>query len=362
METNTPKYQKLVQWLKEQIHEGAFKPGDKLFSENKLCEMFGISRQTVRQAIGILESEGYLERHRGSGTYVTQNTNAARAKTMNIGVITTYVDDYIFPPIIRGIGKVLSKNGYSMQLSFTLNRVENETKALQDMMSRQVDGIIVEPTKSGLPNPNIEVYRQIARQDVPLVFINAYYQELQGLPFPHVALDDRAAGKTATRSLIKAGHRDIAAFFQSDDLQGHLRYAGYLEALIESGIRMNARRVVWFATEDITSLFDDETRIRERMDGATAVVCYNDQIASRLTVFLKQQGVRVPEDISVVSVDNASLAEHTTPPLSSINHPKEILGQMAAENLLKRINNPGFDANHEFEAKLVERSSIKKLE
>lgn len=357
METKAPKYQVLLEWIKQQITEGKLKAGDKFHSEHSLGQMFGISRQTVRQAIGIAERDGYLESRRGSGTYVVYTPEIGHTQTMTIGVISTYIDDYIFPSIIRGIGKTLSKKGYSMQLVFTLNRVENETKALQSMMQRGVDGIIVEPTKSGLPNPNIDIYKKIAANGIPILFFNAYYP---GLAFPHVALNDKAAGKIATQRLIKAGCRQIAGFFQNDDLQGHLRYAGYMEALVENGIDINSKRVLWFATEDIPSLFENERRVLDRLEGALGVVCYNDQIGVQMLEFLAERGIDVPGDMSVVSIDNAALAEHSTPPLTTVNHPKEILGKTAAENLIKKIESPAFDATWEFDAKLIERGTVKR--
>mgnify|MGYP003623379236 CR=1 FL=1 len=213
----------------------------------------------------------------------------------------------------------------------------------------------MEPTKSGLPNPNLPLYRQIAAQDVPLIFFHAYYPEM---PFPQVTLDDKAAGKLATLRLIKAGHRNIAGIFQSDDRQGHLRYAGYLEALLENGILLNAKRVLWFATEDIPALYEDEKRINERLRDVSAVICYNDQIAAGLLGFLHRHGRKVPQEISVISVGNSGLAEFCEPPLTSVNHPKEILGKVVAENLMKKIQQPGFDATVDFEAKLVERQSV----
>lgn len=355
-----PKYQLLVNWIKEQIHQGNMRPGDKFYSEFKLSEMFSISRQTVRQAIGILETEGYLEGRRGSGTFVTYQENAVRKKTNTIGVISTYVDDYIFPQIIQGISKVLSKNGYSIQLMFTLNQVENESRVLKSLLEHPVDGIIAEPTKSGLPNPNLDFYRQISSQDIPILFFNAYYPALQGKKFPHVAMNDKSAGKIATQKLLKSGHREIAAFLKSDDSQGHLRYAGYLEALIENGISLNARRVLWYATEDRSHLFEDRQRILDRLSGASAVVCYNDEIAAELLSFLAKEGLSVPADMSVISIDNATLAQTTNPPLTSIHHPKEALGVVLAENMIKMIHDPDFDASLAFEPKLVERNSIKK--
>lgn len=358
MAQELPKYLVLVNWMKEQVLSGHLKYGEKIFSENELSTMFGISRQTVRQAVGLLEQEKFVERRRGSGTFVTYSPVKRREKTMNIGVISTYLDDYIFTSIIRGIETVLTKNGYSMQLTFTHNLVENESRALRMMIDKNVDGIIVEPTKSGLPNPNRSFYDEIHEKGIPLIFFNAYYQ---GLPFAHVAMDDTMAGRLATEALIHAGHREIAGIFQSDDLQGHLRYAGYLEAMRNAGLELHSEHILWYSTEDKACIAEDFHRILRCLKGCTAFVCYNDQLAVALIPLLRSRGIVVPDQISVASIDNSDLASLCEVPLTSVAHPMALLGETAATNLLKLIANPRFNATVDFSPNIVERASICKL-
>ena len=258
-----PKYAFLVNWIKDQILHGDLHFGDRLYSENELCSIFGISRQTVRQAIGILEQEkvvsrrsrqaiGILEqekvvsRRRGSGTYVTWQKKPARSGTKKIGVISTYVGEYIFMDILHSVEAVLSTNGYATQISFTHNQVENERRALRAMLDSDVDGIIVEPTKSGLPNPNLSMYDEFRSRNIPVLFFNAKYP---GLDFPVVRLDDVAAGEMVTSFLIGKGHTKIAGIFQCDDIQGMLRYEGYIQALEKNNIEINSQRILWFSTE-----------------------------------------------------------------------------------------------------------------
>lgn len=350
-----PKYMTLVNWIKQQVIEGGLDYGDKFYSENELVSMFALSRQTVRQAVGILEQEHVVERRRGSGTYVIYGGTRRRDKTMNIGVISTYLDDYIFTSIISGIENELTASGYSMQLAFTHNRVENETRALRNMLDKCVDGIIVEPTKSGLPNPNSELYRSISEQGIPLLFFNAYYPSL---PYPHVTLDDRKAGELATRHLLEAGHRRIAGIFQADDLQGHLRYAGYVDALQQYSVDVRSQNILWYTTEDIKYIGEDFHRVRRILKDCTALVSYNDQIAYTVCRELHKAGVNLPSELSIVSVDNSDLAEHCEVPLTSVAHPMKKLGTTAARNMIKLIADQGFDATVDFEPKLVERSSV----
>lgn len=142
------KYQFLVNWIKEKIESGELRPGEKMYSENELSEMLGLSRQTVRRAIGILEEEGLVERIRGSGTYIGRQNRDARKRTMNIAVISTYVDRYIFPSTLEGIARTLSGAGYMTQIAFTNNRVDEERRILEGILEKDnVDGVIVEATK-----------------------------------------------------------------------------------------------------------------------------------------------------------------------------------------------------------------------
>lgn len=353
-----PKYMTMVEWARDQIINNRLEYGEKFYSENELGEMFGVSRQTVRQAIGILEREGLVERRRGSGTYVIYGSQKTRRPTRTIGVITTYLDSYIFPSIIKGIDLVLAEHGYTMQLVLTHNKVENEARALTVMLDKDVDGIIAEPTKSVLPNPNTALYDEIRSREIPLIFFNAYYP---GMSFPHVSLDDRAAGKMAAQCLIQAGHRKIAGMFQSDDLQGHLRYAGYVDALTEAGIEVNSENIFWFVTEDIPYLGEDFHRLERRLRDCTGMVCYNDQIASSILGKLRENNVSVPDMLSLVGIDNAEIAALSEVPLTSVAHPMEELGKTAAQNILRLIENPSFDATVEFEPRLIERSSVRRL-
>ncbi len=357
-EKELSKYATLANWIKEQIANGTLKHGDKLYSENELRDMFHLSRQTARQAVSVLEQDGVVERRRGSGTYILNSAQEKHPPTMNIGVISTYMDSYIFPKIMKGIETVLSANGYAMQLSLTHNQVENEARALQAMLDKHVDGLIVEPTKSALPNLNLPLYTEIYRKKIPLIFFNAYYE---GTKFPHVCMDDLAAGKMATTCLLDAGHRHIAGMFQSDDRQGHLRYNGYVSALSERGIEVRSGNILWFTTEDISYIAEDFARIKRCLQGCTGLVCYNDKIACGIAAELRKNGIFVPDDLSLVGIDDAEIAALCEVPLTSIRHPKEELGKTVAQNMLKKINNPKFNATATLEPSLVQRCSVKTI-
>ena len=115
------KYQNIIDWINKEIDSGNLQPGQKIPSENELGSRFGLSRQTVRHAIGKMSEDGLLESRRGSGTYVADQRAVEGDKNV-IAVVTTYVDDYIFPSTIRGIERTLSEKGYFMQLSMVARK------------------------------------------------------------------------------------------------------------------------------------------------------------------------------------------------------------------------------------------------
>lgn len=358
MDNSESKYMILANWIKNKIETENLAPGDKFYTENELSTMFKVSRQTVRQAISVLVQDKILEGRQGSGTFIADKSLSEKLYSKNIGVITTYFDDYIFPSIIKGIETVLSKNGYFMQLACTNNNTEDEARAIASMLSNNVDGFIIEPTKSALPNPNKRLYDEIARCGIPVIFLNAYYPDTA---FPYVAMDDVEAGRLAVQNLINNGHKKIALALKSDDIQGHLRYKGITEALNSAKLESPTKNIFWYTTEDIKYIDEDFSRLNRHIEGCTALVCYNDKIAAIILKSLKNRGILVPSHISIVSIDNSDLASLCEPQLTSVAHPKKQLGITVAENMLKTLGNKGFNANFKFTPTLVERKSVAKI-
>ncbi len=145
------KYLAIAEWAKRIIEERSLAAGDRFFSEAELCEIHNVSRQTVRAALAVMESENIIRRRQGSGTFVQ---SPGRAKSgFTVGVISTYFSDYIFPGIVTGIEQVLSRRHAVMQLATTRNLVAEEARALRSMLAQDIRGLIIEPSKSALPNP-----------------------------------------------------------------------------------------------------------------------------------------------------------------------------------------------------------------
>lgn len=353
------KYMEIYDRLKGEICQGVLAPGERIYSENELMQMFLVSRQTVRQAVSRLETEGLVVRKRGSGTYVSEKggQECPPVRSRQIAVVTTYIDEYIFPKIIKSIEETVSEKEYTLQVAFTHNSVEMERRILRKLSDEHiVSGLIIESTKSALPNPNIGLYRELMAKGIPVLFLNSYYPDLRA---PHVSMDDRQAGRAAAEFLVRKGHKKIGAVFKSDDGQGHLRYQGYMEALLEAGIEVREENILWIATGDVEEMEREQSRYLARLKGITACVCYNDTVASNLMDICLHSGIRIPDDLSVMGIDDADISKDLSVPLTTVHNPLHRLGRLSGELILKMIQGERVPQANEMEGTIVERGSVK---
>lgn len=336
--TVIPKYFSLMEELKNDIIKGNIQPNEKLPSENELSKKYNISRHTVRKALAMLENEGYIAPEHGRGTFCIDRKKAiGPMNSKNIAVITTYISDYIFPRVIAGIDEVLTESGYSIILKNTGNSQKKESKVLEDIMTKNIDGLIIEPSKSEVFCKNLKQYQMFDNMNIPYVFIQGTYMQLKNKP--SILLDDTKGMYLLTKHLTELGHKNIAGIFKVDDYQGNARHKGYVKALQEAKIDYNPDIVIWFHTEDRDKKPAAATReLIENNVPIDAIVCYNDEVALEIYEELELLGISVPEQISITGYDNSFISENGPIKLTTISHPKEELGRLAAKLLLEKIN------------------------
>lgn len=352
-----PKYQKLKDYIVGIITDHELKSGEKLYSENELAVKFDISRHTVRQAIGELVSEGWLYREQGKGTFVRKSTDEKPNKVKTIGVITTYLNDYIFPSIIRGIESVLSSEGYGIMLGCTYNMHDKERICLENLRNQDIVGLIVEPTKSVLPNPNLDIYKELKESGVPVLFIHGYYKDFDS---QYIVEDDRTAGYLATKHLIEQGHTKIGGVFKMDDVQGLNRFSGFQQAHIAANLKFSDSRINWFNTNEMDVKLE-ELGIKNILSECTAIVCYNDQVTIKVLNLIRENGLNVPNDISLVGFDDSQLADAFDVKLTTVAHPKELLGINAANAIIDLIEGKREYYEEMMLPELIVRGSTKKI-
>ncbi len=337
---NKLKYFQLTEYLRDEILMGRVLPGDKLPSENALAQQFALSRQTVRKSLSMLIHEGYIYAEQGKGTFCADRSKK-RNESKNIAVLTTYISEYIFPEVIHGIDRVISQNGYSILLKNTGNNAEKEADCLEDILRKNIEGLIIEPTKSALYTNNIRLFDALDKHNIPYLFIHGYYQQMKA--HSCLLLDDVQGMYAAVDYLIKLGHKSIAGIFKADDIQGLNRHKGYAKALNDAGIPYDPDRVIWFHTEDRDQKpFNQIRSMIVEQKGLDAVACYNDQIAFGVYDTLGALGVKIPDDISLTGFDDSYLSANCPVKITTVRHPQEEFGETAAQMLLDLLKNNNY--------------------
>ena len=195
--------------------------------------------------------------------------------------------------------------------------------------------VLLEPVNSALPSPNLDLLRQLSIKEIPLVWLRSALPEPQHAPV--VTEDNEGGARMLVRYLLNKGHRDIAGIFRHDDRSGHERYLGFLSELMSSALPAEDR-VLWYGRNELEAVLDGDMEpllrfIRGRLRPCSAAVCHIDRIAEPLIRCLLQAGLRVPEDIAVVSFDNSPLCRLAPVPITSLSHARQHLGDAAVRTM-----------------------------
>lgn len=332
------KYKIIAQILKEDVMTHRNEGDYKLDTEKELCERFGVSRETIRRALGELLEEGLIKSRQGSGYYVP-GINSEYLK--QIAVIVTFEDEYIFPTVLHDMQSVLNQHGYTIKIYPTLNRVSAEREILQGLLMHPVGGIIAEGSKTALPNPNEDLYLELTKKGVPIVFFQGISRNLQK-SIPYIVDDNYGGGYTLATYLMNKGYRRLGGIFKSDDIQGIDRYSGMMHSIRDRGYALPDRSICWFDTEQYATVVHDNSEIlndflKERLNHCDAIICYNDEIAYNLIKLLKTKGRNVPDDIAIVSFDNSYYSRICPVPITSMWHSNQRMGLETANSLLALI-------------------------
>ena len=349
------KYMEIVNWVKQQISAGSLMLNSKLPTEKEMIAQFGVSRQSVRRAVQQLEAEGVLQTVQGSGTYVI---NTPVSTSNKIALALTNYEGHIFPSKIRGITSVLEKEGYIGNLFVMDNMISKEYQILQTILEENYAGLLLDGTQSYLPRTDEQLFSKVIRQ-IPCIMVDSLYP---GFNLPAVMIDDVAGGYLATRHLIEHGHKNIAYIGRVDYTQGINRYKGYIRALREYSMPIDDKHVFFYIYNQKDMICDGSLGecLLDTLKRCTAVFCFNDEMARTIITFLHNHGLEVPDDVSLVGYDNMPTPGYPLR-LTSINHPKERLGEKAAENLLQLMRDPHFNANYLFKPELYIGDSVKDI-
>ena len=350
------KYQIVKSWLLNNIEVGNIRPGDKLPSESELMQQFSVSRNAVRQAVNLLIKDKYVESRRGIGTFCLKRS---LSNSMLVGLISLRMTSYIFPKIIEGCSKALRRNGYELLIHQSHYNLEEEHKILEDLRNREVDGIIITPVSNNGAKTNAELLHSIEAQGIPVVLLDNEYKNER---FSSIILNDYSAGYSAAEHLYNMGHRQIGVLYSKNYRPKVIRKDGVLNFLQEKNIPIKDEWLI--GIEGQTSAIHTYRQIREIFKtGApmpTAMICSSDDESLMFIYQAKKHGLKIPNDISIISFDNSDIAKYSDPRLTSMNHPSEYMGELAVSRLLEKIyrNDLSLNSRTVVDSLLIKRNSV----
>jgi LacI family transcriptional regulator len=350
MPNTTPKYLLVEQHIKQGIKHKTIV--DKLPGERTLASELGFSYMTIRKAIDNLVSEGVLFKVPTKGTFVADRKQAKPA-TRNIGYfldssIRSGLSSPYYSLIFNALEKEAAQHGYATVYFSELN----EDRPL-DMLSK-VDGVIVSCF------PRIENSIQRIKEHVPVVAIDNASSDKT---IPSVIIDNFNAISETFTYLYQLGHRRIAFMTGlSDSDVGKNRLAGYLNGLNKFGLTVD-EDLVFRGNYTFKCGLNGATHLLGLPSPPTAIICANDSMALGAIRRLHHEGIRVPEDISIVGFDDIDVAAQIVPALTTVQAPINDIITTAFGMLHRLIDNKPLDNRHvALPAKLIARQTCNAIE
>jgi DNA-binding LacI/PurR family transcriptional regulator len=288
---------------------------------NVLTGRVAVSEKTRARVIKAIDELGYRPNLVARGL--------ALGKTFTIAIVVPTITNPFFAEVVEEVGRVADQNDFQLLLCTTYRSIEQGKRHLERMSSRWVDGFIIMGMAA-----DISDVLTVEQQGKPVVLC-VWNQDPQTQSLPIVDIDFRYAGEIATRHLIEYSHRRIAIIIE-EPVQ-HSRLVGYELTLSAAGIPITSSYIV---TGDSTfeSGYHATMELLTLPEPPTAIFAGNDLMAMGAIEAVLAQGLSVPDDVSIIGVDDIIQAVHTHPPLTTISTPKREMAYAATEMLLRSID------------------------
>ena len=305
-----------------------------LLSTGELATHFAVSEATIRRDLRALASAGLIQRQYG-GAQLTQAS--VRSKVGQVGIIlSTRIDKYRDPfynMMLEGVDKVLEQNGYQIAYIKILHEIDTSAKARHLLESFTIDGLILLGTDL---SDRIGYLREHFSPVVPIVTTDDKYD----IEDDAVLFDGAKGMRQLVGHLVSLGHRRLG--FVSGNVDN--RYEGFCQGLAahslpkDDGLHQILKPGPSGWTPDIGERGARILMAKEPKPDA--IVCASDRLAIGAMGWLQRNGFRVPEDIAVTGFDNIPDAEFVFSPLTTVDVQKGLMGELAAERLVRRIKKP----------------------
>ena len=314
---------------------------------NGKSEKFRISKSTRRKVLEAARKYHYSPNRIARGLKLE--------KTETIGLIIPDIANPYFGSIAKTIEMEAHKSGYSIILSDSLDDINTEAELLQLLTGRKVDGIIIAPT--GKSSKHVT---EIQEQGIPVVVIDRYFPDAN-LPF--VTTDNYTGAFLAVQHLIEMGHCRIACIQGINGISANNeRVRGYKEALQKNNLEVDEALILGIDFGEKNGYIQTQ-KVLALTNRPTAIFALSNLISLGTLRALKEAGLTVPDDISIVSFDEQPYSAFLACPMTTVEQPREKIGRLAFDFLLKMINEGTSKKidNLMLQPRMIFRESVKKI-
>ena len=333
-----------------------------------VAERAGVSIGTVSAVINRKQTVGNATRRKVEQAIDELNyrpSAAARrrlqpAQEKSIGLVIKEVNNPYFADIIIGVQEAAAEQGYGVLVVSSERTYKLEQNLVDLLVAKDVEGLIINPLLD--EDADLSHLFELKRRNIPMVLL----ESVRGMQASMVDVDNVGASKNAVMHLIERGHTRIV------HLAGP-RYSMHSDERIEGVRRAFSGQRFVFDDDDIIhagARLEDGYRaglqyFRERThDRPTAVTCYNDLVALGLMRALREIGLNVPDDVSVIGYDDIEMASYASVPLTTVRVPKRQIGRTSTEILIRHIEalDAGTIEKVSLKAQLIVRASTRELD
>jgi len=304
-----------------------------------------ISRETKAKIKQLARQMGYVP------NFAAQSLRTRTSRLL--GMVIPSSANPMFSRVILAIEEQAHEMGLELIVAHTLNSEEREEAVIQRLLARRVDGLFISPVYR--LRPEAPVYATLLSRGVPTVILG------HGAPFcrqfANVETDDIQASFAATQHLIQLGHRRIAFFAGPHAAPwAKERFEGYRRALRDADMEVDDN-LVFQAGGTIEDGAKTALQFVNESARATAIQAVNDSVAIGCASTFLDQGIRIPEDLSLMGYGNILTSEYFRVPLTTVRQPKFALGVAAMESMKKLLGGER-PPNKRLRAELILRRSV----
>lgn len=305
----------------------------------------GFSEKTKKKVLRVIEELGYQPNAVARGL-INKNTQT-------IGVLIPTVSNMYASEVLSGIEKHANDLGYSVIVCNTGCVGERTIHYLQVLSERRVDGIII--VSEFIYE---EYYKVLNDMEIPTVLVSTISLQF---PIPYVKVDDRHAAFSATDYLIKKGHTNIAmiAGDARDPIAGIPRIEGYKSAHLSHGLEINENYIIDCKIFSHQAGIEAMEAILQKQLNITAIFASSDEIAAGAMSAAIRNGIKIPDQLSIIGYDNTKIAEMIIPSLTTVAQPLHDMGMVAATMLFEMKETGEVTQSRIMSHEIVERETVR---